>query len=95
MFMNDRKLEGSWIEKHFPGREKQDVFPAAPRDGFTAAREMVFDPTSVLKKAIPARRAARERAAPTPRPVARCRQAHGAAIFAAAAAACGNSLPRP
>ena len=25
---------------YFPGREKQDVFLAAPRDGFTAAREM-------------------------------------------------------
>ena len=25
---------------YFPGREKQDVFLAAPRDGFTVAREM-------------------------------------------------------
>jgi hypothetical protein len=24
----------------FPGREKQDVFPAASRDGFTAARKI-------------------------------------------------------
>jgi hypothetical protein len=33
-------LQGFGSGRHFPGREKQDVFPAAPRDGFTAAREM-------------------------------------------------------
>ena len=30
------------LEGDFPGREKQDVFPAASRDGFTAARKVPF-----------------------------------------------------
>jgi len=29
-------------EGDFPGREKQDVFPAASMDGFTAARKIPF-----------------------------------------------------
>jgi hypothetical protein len=30
------------LEGDFPGREKQDVFPAASMDGFTAARKIPF-----------------------------------------------------
>jgi hypothetical protein len=32
-------------EDLFPEREKQDVFPAAPRDGFTAVREKILPVT--------------------------------------------------
>jgi hypothetical protein len=35
--------EESGLEGYFPGREKQDVFPAAPiMDGFMAARKILF-----------------------------------------------------
>jgi hypothetical protein len=35
--------EAPGLEGNFPGREKQDVFPAAPMDGFTASRETPSD----------------------------------------------------
>jgi hypothetical protein len=38
----DREQEESGLEGDFPGREKQDVFPADSRDGFTAARKIPF-----------------------------------------------------
>jgi hypothetical protein len=35
-----------WVRVHFAEREKQDVFPAAPMDGFTAIREVHSDPVT-------------------------------------------------
>jgi hypothetical protein len=32
--------EETGLSGYFPGREKQDVFPAAPMDGLTAARKI-------------------------------------------------------
>ncbi|MDE2051607.1 MAG: hypothetical protein KGJ72_11370, partial [Gammaproteobacteria bacterium] len=37
------RAAGTRFERHFPAREKQDVFPAAYREVFTAAREMPFE----------------------------------------------------
>jgi hypothetical protein len=34
--------EETGLEGYFPGREKQDAFPAAPMDGFMAARKIPF-----------------------------------------------------
>jgi hypothetical protein len=48
-------FEGGGIGRHFPEREKQDVFLAAPRDGFTAVRKMPADPASEHEKAEGAR----------------------------------------
>jgi hypothetical protein len=50
--MNDGKLQGGRIgQAHFPEREKQDVFLAAPMDGFTAVRKMRLpNPASVHEK---------------------------------------------
>ncbi|HMK87247.1 MAG TPA: hypothetical protein VK437_14900 [Steroidobacteraceae bacterium] len=39
---NDTYHEALALEGNFPGREKQDVFPAASKDGFTAARKIPF-----------------------------------------------------
>ncbi|HMK87557.1 MAG TPA: hypothetical protein VK437_16455 [Steroidobacteraceae bacterium] len=39
---NDTYHEESALEGNFPGREKQDVFPAASREGLTAARKIPF-----------------------------------------------------
>jgi hypothetical protein len=36
---HDTYHEETGLSGYFPGREKQDVFPAAPMDGWTAARE--------------------------------------------------------
>jgi hypothetical protein len=39
--MNDGRVEKeAGLEGYFPEREKQDVFPAASRDGFTAVRKI-------------------------------------------------------
>jgi hypothetical protein len=35
------------LNEYFPEREKQDVFPAASRDGFTAVRKYLFNPAAV------------------------------------------------
>ena len=41
--MNDGKaLQEAGLDGNFPEREKQDVFPAASMDGFTAARKIPF-----------------------------------------------------
>jgi hypothetical protein len=39
---NSTDHEEPGLEGDFPGREKQDVFLAASRDGFTAARKIPF-----------------------------------------------------
>jgi hypothetical protein len=43
--------EETGLEGYFPGREKQDVFPAAPMDGFMAARKIPFQSRRRSKKA--------------------------------------------
>jgi hypothetical protein len=37
---HDTYHEETGLSGYFPGREKQDVFPAAPMDGLTAARKI-------------------------------------------------------
>jgi hypothetical protein len=43
--MNDGKaLQEAGLDGYFPEREKQDVFPAASREGFTAVRKIPVQP---------------------------------------------------
>jgi hypothetical protein len=37
-----KSLQEAGLDKYFPEREKQDVFPAASRDGFTAVRKILI-----------------------------------------------------